>query len=230
MIKAVIFDLDDTLYNEIDYCKSGFAAVAEFLANLPNIPPSLAADSIFTALWEQFSTGNHKKTFNIVLNKLKIDYNDETIQNLVSIYRNHKPEIKLPSDSKKILDTLSSNYKLALLTDGFLPAQQLKVDALEIEHYFEAIIYTETLGRESWKPSPAGFEYLLKKIKEKPKNCVYVADNAEKDFIAPNKLGLATIQLVGPDNVHKTPPTDSQATPGLIITSITQLPNALYRL
>lgn len=230
MIKTVIFDLDDTLYDELDYCKSGFTAVAKFLANLPNTPPSLTADSIFTALWEQFSAGNHKKTFNIALNKLKIDYNDETIQNLVSIYRSHKPAIKLSSNTKKILDTLSSNYKLALLTDGFLPAQQLKVDALGIEHYFDAIIYTEALGRDCWKPSPAGFEYLLKKLKEKPKNCVYVADNAEKDFIAPNKLGLATIQLVGPANVHKTPPTETQATPDLIIASISQLPNALYRL
>lgn len=230
MIKTVIFDLDDTLYDELDYCKSGFNAVAQFLAKLPNLPSPYTANSIFAALWEQFSVGNHTKTFNTTLEKLKIEYDEGTIQNLVSIYRNHKPEIKLPSNSKEILDTLSSNYKLALLTDGFLPAQQLKVDALSIEHYFDAIIYTEALGRDCWKPSPAGFEYLLKKLKEKPKNCVYVADNAEKDFIAPNKLGLATIQLVGPANVHKTPPTEPQAAPDLIIASIIQLPNALCRL
>ena len=230
MVTAVVFDLDDTLYNEIDYCKSGFTAVAKFLAKLPNISPTLDTNSIFTALWEQFSAGNHKKTFNIALHKLKIDYNDETIQNLVSIYRNHKPAIKFPLESKEILDILSPDYKLALLTDGFLPAQQLKVEALGIESYFDAIIYTEKLGRKNWKPSPLGFRNLLKKLAEKPENCVYIADNAEKDFIAPNKLGFKTIQLVGPNHVHNAAPPKQDAAPNLIIASITQLPNALYRL
>jgi len=33
MITTIVFDLDDTLYDEIDYCKSGFASVAEFIIN-----------------------------------------------------------------------------------------------------------------------------------------------------------------------------------------------------
>lgn len=230
MITTVVFDLDDTLYDELDYCKSGFNSVAKFLAKLPNLPTSQTADSIFSTLWDQFSTGNRTKTFNTSLQKLKIEYDEGTIQNLVSIYRNHKPAIKMPDNTKRILDILSPKYTMAILSDGFLPAQQLKVDALEIKHYFKAIIYTESLGRACWKPSTAGFEYLLKQLKKRPQNCVYVADNAEKDFIAPNKLGFATIQLIGPSHIHNDPPQQHHAAPDLIIASITQLPNALYRL
>ena len=51
MIKVVIFDLDDTIYDEIDYCRSGLRAVAEFLAEASG---ELAADRIFQALWRQF--------------------------------------------------------------------------------------------------------------------------------------------------------------------------------
>ena len=230
MITTIVFDLDDTLYEEIEYCKSGFKTVSEFLAKLPNIPKSQTIDSIFSTIWDEFSFGNRTKTFNNALKTLEIEYDDDTITNLISIYRNHKPKIKLPDESKEILDKLSPEYTMALLTDGFLPAQELKVEALGIKSYFEAIVYTEALGRACWKPSTKGFEHLLKKLKKKSQNCVYVADNAEKDFIAPNKLGFATIQLIGPSHVHTEAPQEEQAAPDLIITSISQLPNALHRL
>ena len=63
-----------------------------------------------------------------------------------------------------VLKTLKKRYKLALLTDGYLPAQRLKVQALGIEKYFQAIVYTEELGREYWKPSTRGFENILKEL------------------------------------------------------------------
>ena len=79
MITTVIFDLDDTLYDEIDYCKSGFASVAGFLAGLPGAP---AAESILDALWKQFSASNRTKTFNAALDELAIDYDNTLIQRL----------------------------------------------------------------------------------------------------------------------------------------------------
>ncbi len=199
MITTVVFDLDDTLYDEIEYCKSGFAAVAEFLGNLPEAPP---ARHIFTALWEQFTAGNRTRTFNTALDELSMDYNDDLIGELINVYRNHSPKITLPEDSRDVLRELSTKYTLALLTDGFLPAQKLKVQALGIEKYFKLIVYTEELGRQCWKPSPAGFEKIMQSLKSKPENTAYIADNEKKDFIAPNKLGFLTIQLIRPARIH----------------------------
>ena len=140
MIETIIFDLDDTLYDEIDYCRSGFTAVADYLAKSLRIP---SADRIFAALWKQFTAGNHTKTFNTALDELAINYDKNFIIELVKTYRNHFPKIKLPADSETLLQQLSDKYTLTLLTDGFLPAQQLKVQALGIEKYFKCIIYTE---------------------------------------------------------------------------------------
>ena len=71
---------------------------------------------------------------------------------------------------------------------------------------------------------------LTKKLGVKPAQCVYVGDNPEKDFIAPNKLGFKTIQIVRPRGVHckKQPPEGGR--PGQIIGSISQLPAAVKRL
>jgi len=226
MINTVIFDLDDTLYDEIDYCKSGFAAVADYLADVPGGPD---AERIFEALWRQFSGGNRTGTFNLALEELAIACDDEVIGRLVQVYRGHRPQITLPSDSRNALDRLFTKYTLALLSDGFLPAQRLKVQALGIEDYFKTIVYTEELGREFWKPSPAGFEMILDTLNTDAESTTYVADNERKDFIAPNKLGMTTIQLIRANRIHTQTTDDPGAKPGHIIRQITDLPNLLEK-
>lgn len=227
MIKTVVFDLDDTLYDEVDYCRSGFASVAGFLANLPDRPN---ADRIFDCLWKHFTAGNRTKTFNAALNEMGIDYDDKLIDELTEVYRSHVPKITLPKDTRDVLGRLSGKYTLALLTDGFLPAQQLKVQALGLEKYLKCIIYTEQLGRQFWKPSPAGFEKLMETLNVTPETVAYVADNEQKDFIAPNKLGFFTIQIIRPARIH----TESYEQPGAaakhIIHKISQLPPLLEKL
>ena len=227
MVTTVVFDLDDTLYDEIEYCRSGLLSVAEFLSHLPQRP---AADVIFEAFWERFSSGNHTKVFNAALDRLGIAYDDKFITRLVEVYRNHVPKISLQRDSRDVLRQLKAKYTLALLTDGFLPAQQLKVQALGIEKYFKCLIYTEQLGREFWKPSTAGFEKIMQALNERSQNMVYVADNEEKDFIAPNKLGFSTIQIIRSARVHKNSFTDPFAAARHVIYKISQLPDLLEKL
>jgi len=223
MITTVVFDLDDTLYDEVEYCKSGFTSVSEFLASLPDIPP---AERLFDAFWKQFTAGNRTKTFNAALSELGI-VDDKLIQQLIYVYRNHDPQITLPQESREVLSELSPKFTLALLTDGFLPSQQLKVQALGLEKYFSCIIYTEQLGREFWKPSPAGFEKLMETLNVKSQSMAYVADNQMKDFIAPNKLGFATIQIIRPARLHSESPQEPGAAAQYTISQISQLPPLL---
>ncbi len=227
MITTVVFDLDDTLYDEVDYCNSGFTAVAAVLSGHPNFPDRL---QLYNAFWQQFKAGNHTTTFNAALEQLKISYDNQLIQKMVSIYRQHHPVITLPAVTKDVLELLYKKYILALLTDGFLPAQKLKVQALGIEGYFKSIIYTEKLGKESWKPSPTGFQRTIRTLNQRPENCVYVADNEQKDFIGPNKLGFHTIQLTRPNRIHTQPAANSKDKAGYVIQSLRQLPALLARL
>jgi len=227
MTETVIFDLDDTLYDEVDYCRSGFAAVANLLNQSPGSPPQ---ERLFEAFWTQFTSGNRTKTFNAALEDVGIACQSRLIQDLVTVYRNHSPAISLPADSREVLEQLSRKYTLALLTDGFLPAQQLKVEALGIEKYFESIIYTEQLGREHWKPSPVGFEKLLENLGARPETAVYVADNEKKDFVAPNRLGIVSIQLVRPGRLHNETSDQPGAAAAYKIHRIGELPPLLDRL
>jgi putative hydrolase of the HAD superfamily len=227
MITTIIFDLDDTLYDEIDYCKSGFAAVADYLHNAN---PSISKQSFFNELWNQFQNKNRTRTFNAALESLNLPCDEDLIKQLVRLYRDHRPAIALPADSKTVLEQLRSSYTLALLTDGFLPAQKLKVEALDIAPFFSSIIYTEELGRSCWKPSPKGFEKMLDELNVTANQAVYIADNAAKDFIAPNRLGMTTIQIIRPNHIHTDQPSIPENAPKHTINAPDQLISLLRNL
>jgi len=227
MITTVVFDLDDTLYDELDYCRSGFRAVARFLAK---VSPIRCSDDVFTSFSKHFTDGNRTQTFNAALDELGIDYDEGLIAQLIEVYRSHRPDLELPSDSRRTLDALKDTYTLAMLTDGFLPAQRLKVQALGIEAYFKAIIYTEELGRAFWKPSPAGFVRLIDKLDAMPEQMVYVGDNETKDFIAPNQLGMLTVQLRRAARLHTADGRErADAVARLTLDDIGELPTLLVR-
>ena len=226
MIKAVVFDLDDTLYDEVDYCRSGFQAVARFLVRSA---ANACADDAFACLWKHFGAGNHTRTFNAALDELGIPYDDLLILQLVELYRTHRPALRLPTESRDILEALGARYTLALLTDGFLPAQRLKVEALDIAAYFQAIVYTEELGRQFWKPSPVGFQRLSETLGVPPEQMAYIGDNVTKDFIAPNQLGMLTIRLHRSASLHTESADHPHALAQLSTNDIRLLPALLDR-
>jgi putative hydrolase of the HAD superfamily len=73
--------------------------------------------------------------------------------------------------------------------------QQNKVKALGIEASFNAIVYSDLYGRDSWKPSPVPYNQIMQLLSCKGKECVYVADNPQKDFITAKNLGWLTVQI-----------------------------------
>lgn len=221
MITTVVFDMDDTLYDELDYCRSGFKAAGKFITDSFK---GIQATQAFESLWTEFNGGNRTRTFNAALDALGVSYDEKYIAELVKCYRNHAPEITLPDESRSVLEELSKDYDLALLSDGFMPAQRLKAQALGVEKFFKCIIFTEELGRKFWKPSTVGFEKIIGALGANPRTTVYVGDNAVKDFIAPNKLGFISIQLVRPCGIHRQPAPDPSGKARYLINNITELP------
>ena len=181
-------------------------------------------------MWTSFSDGIRSGNFNIAFQQAGIEPEKEKISAVLEIFRNHKPNIQLSKESRIILEILSGNYRFAMLTNGFMPTQRYKVEALDIEQDFEQILYTEELGREFWKPSPRGFEVLLERLDLEPADCVYIADNAAWDFNGPHSLGMPTIHVCSPDRIQDNQPTDEMSTPQQKITSLIELPELLVQM
>jgi putative hydrolase of the HAD superfamily len=228
MIKAVVFDLDDTLYDEVDYCQSGFEAVAEFLIRVHKV--GCTAEELRSRLWGQFSSGNRNQTFNAVLQELGVAFDSRLISGLIRVYRGHAPRLRLPKETRDVLRHLGRSHALAVLTDGYLPAQRLKIRALGIAGYLECVFYTEHLGRAFWKPSTAGFLRVLDALRVRPDQAIYVGDNPAKDFIAPNLLGMPSIQVMRPLRLRTQPPSGPEAFATRTVDCLSQIPALLQSL
>ncbi len=197
-IKAIVFDMDDTLYPERDYIRSGYRAVADFLADNEK-----QAGEIFAILWDIFSHDPREKVFDQVLTRLNITPDPQLITKLIGIYREHKPQISPLPGVVELLEKLrAGGYKLGLISDGYLPGQQYKLEALGVKDYFNHVVFTESLGRENWKPAPLAYEMMARALAAAPAECLYIGDNLKKDFISPNALGWKTICFRDEFQVH----------------------------
>ena len=190
MIKAIIFDMDDTLFPELEYVRSGYRVAASHLAD-----GEYSAEQLYEKLWGIFQADRKAKVFNVLAEQLGRDFEPGKIDDLIKLYREHRPDIKPFAGTEGVLKGICAKYRTGLISDGFMPGQQYKLDALGLEKYFDKVIFTETLGRENWKPSPLSYEIMTESLGVDHKECVYVADNLGKDFVSPNALGWLTVHI-----------------------------------
>jgi len=191
--KIIVFDLDDTLYYEIDYLISAYKEIAL------NIETKYDASNVFPFMLKTYFD---KKNVFEELNKRYSS--DIPIENYLFLYRNHIPNITLNQETKEALSELieTGNNILGLLTDGRELTQKNKIKALMLDKYIKAenMIISESFG--SMKPSLDNYLYFHQKYDNA--DFFYVGDNVNKDFITPNKLNWTTICLLDKGkNIHK---------------------------
>src|SRR5690349_16460791 len=116
-MRVLVFDLDDTLYLERDYVRSGFNACDNFVRR------KFAVDGFAELAWREFEEGRRQHTFNRVLSSLGLDDSQETVSELIGVYRWHKPAIRVEPDASTVLGSLSGRFPLSLITDGWVAAQ-----------------------------------------------------------------------------------------------------------
>jgi len=183
---VVVFDLDDTLYQEIDYLKSAYRNIANSYANSDIVYEDMMVwyfqgDDVFQRLLDNYIT-NH--------NKLE----------LVKQYQNHFPNIVLNTGVDKFIRKLQE-YKITIgiITDGRSVTQRNKIAALGLKDRIDEIVISEELGSE--KPNFRNYEAISQKYFGS--NFIYISDNPEKDFITPNQMGWNTIGIRDEgDNIH----------------------------
>ncbi|WP_417860962.1 HAD family hydrolase [Winogradskyella sediminis] len=183
---VVVFDLDDTLYNELDFLKSAYRSIAKFL-DLDNWKPLYS---------KMFSLYRCKIN---VFKTLAESHNIE-LSVLVDLYRNHQPEIELFEGVLDIFEAIKSKGgNIAIITDGRSKTQRAKLKSLGILNYLDFIVISEEIGTE--KPDLANFKAIEQALSGV--QYYYIADNLKKDFIAPNTLGWKSVALIdNGKNIH----------------------------
>lgn len=189
LCECIVFDLDDTLYLERDYVRSGFLAVNDW------ITAQYGVHGFGKRAWELFEHGCRGDIFDRVLSEFNITAPKPIIAELVALYRMHKPAISLLEDAENVLGFLHGKVKLALITDGPSEMQERKILALNLDRRFDVIVMTGSWGPEFYKPHARSFLEVEERLNVTKHRCAYIADNPAKDFLAPKFLGWRTVRV-----------------------------------
>ena len=193
---CAVFDLDDTLYLERDYVRSGFKQVGLYAEQELDIP------DFAERAWSLFLAGHRGNIFDKILQERGRGRERSTVELLVSLYRSHTPDICLLPDTLLCLNALHNKVQLAIISDGALASQRNKIAALRLRQWFDPILLTEELGPSQAKPCPSAFRLLQKQFGFDAAHFYYLADNPAKDFIAPRRLGWRTVRVRRKEGLH----------------------------
>ncbi|SDM75668.1 YjjG family noncanonical pyrimidine nucleotidase [Kriegella aquimaris] len=99
----------------------------------------------------------------------------------------------------EVLDYLSPNYKLHIITNGFKEIQEKKLRGSKIHGYFDQVVDSEMAGVK--KPNPLIFEIALRGANVRPQNALMIGDNLEADILGAKAVGFHAIHF----NAHNEP-------------------------
>jgi putative hydrolase of the HAD superfamily len=188
-IKAIVFDLDDTLYPQIEYKRSGFKIVASWLADKCGIDPAPILHAL-EAILDQFGA-SYPYMFDRLVERLNLK--SELVPELVGVFIRHDPQIDCFAGVLPMLERLKSTYRLGLLTDGRLSVQMKKIAALGLKYQVDRILCSDSLGLE--KPDRQLYEWFEDAFHIDGQQMMYVGDNPAKDFYGANQRQWYTVQV-----------------------------------
>lgn len=190
MIKAMIFDLDNTL---IDFMKmkriSCEAAMDAMISAGLNIDKRRGMKILFDLYFQHGL--EYQKILQVFLKKVlgRIDYG--IMASGIVAYRRVKEGLLYPYPNVvPTLDQLKKSYRLVILTDAPRIQAWVRLAAMNIQDKFDYVISFD--DTKTKKPDKKPFLYALKKLKLKPEECLMIGDSLIRDLSMAKELGFKT--------------------------------------
>jgi len=192
MIKAVIFDLDNTL---LDFMKMKEYAVKAAIAGM--IEAGLDIDNeesykTIVSIYEKEGWEN-QQIFNYFLERTVGEVNNKYLAAAIVAYRRAREANLLlyPNVNHTLVELMKIGIKLAVVSDAPSREAWMRIYYLNLHHHFDIVLtFDDTNAR---KPSPIPFQMALKELKTEPSETLMVGDWPERDVAGANNLGIRTI-------------------------------------
>jgi len=186
MRRAIVFDLDQTLYPERRFALSGFAAVSREVERRCGVPSRDA----FAVLRRTLDGGRPNALQTLCA---RFDLPAPLVLELRTVIRTHTPRLRLPRESAEVLRAMRPDWRVGILTNGLPATQANKVAALDLASRVDAVVYAEDTG--PGKPDRAAFDCVLRKLDVDAAAAVFVGDDLWADVYGARNAGLRTIRI-----------------------------------
>jgi len=191
MIKAVIFDLDNTL---VDFMKmkrlSCEAAIDAMIGAGLHIEHDKAIKALF-GLYDEYGL-EEKTIFQKLLNKLTGKVDHKILANGIVSYRRVRAGFlePYPNIDYVLLKLKDKGIKLGIITDAPKLKAWIRLASIKLSNYFDVVVTYEDTNQR--KPSKLPFKAALKQLNLNPSQCLMVGDWPERDIKGAKAVGMRT--------------------------------------
>jgi putative hydrolase of the HAD superfamily len=189
MLRAVLFDLDDTLFEQATWLSGAWDAVVAAAG------PRVEARALRCALRDICASGSDRGAI-IDRALARVGHDDVAVAPLLARFRAHAPARLAPYPGVvDALEGLRAQVDIGLVTDGDPTIQRNKLRALGLESHFDIVVFSDEMGRRHRKPSPVPLLAALVGLGVDPRDAVYVGDRPDKDVAAAAATGMRAIRV-----------------------------------
>jgi putative hydrolase of the HAD superfamily len=186
--RAVIFDLDDTLYPYEQFRVSGFRAVAAHLARTRRSDER----AVLAALLRSSRGADRNREIQACLELFALP--SDLLDELLAIIRDHAPRLVLSVHAASALNQLRrAGWRIGILTNGEPDVQERKIDALAPWSAVDTVVYATTCGTGSGKPDPAAFRDVARQLDVEPTRVVFVGNDEVCDVGGALSAGMHAV-------------------------------------
>jgi putative hydrolase of the HAD superfamily len=215
-IKALLIDLDDTLFPESAWVDSGLRAAALALAG----ETGLDTEEALARLRYEHRRMGRTGAFDRACAWFKIS--PAPVDIMLEAYRSHAPALRLYPGAAEALEMLRPRFRLAVVTDGMGQMQRTKAAALRIAQRVDEIVFCWD-EEGCAKPAPGGFALAAQRLGVAPEECLVVGDDPYLDGLAAGALGASFCRVLSGRFVD----VEAGPAPMLRIQNFADLPAAL---
>ncbi len=224
MIKAVLFDIDDTLYDSTKLTtmarRNSIQAMID--AGLPG-----GEEKLYKKLEEIIERlgPNYHRHYDELLKELGVKWDPRVIAAGVVAYERTKVGYLRPFP--KVVPTLlnlKKKYRLGVISNGLAVKQWEKLIGLGLHHLFDAVITSEEVGAE--KPDDEIFKAALRKLNTRASECAMVGNKLDTDVVGANRAGMLSIRIRRGKSANAKPQSP-EAKPDFEIDDVSELPQIL---
>ena len=192
MIRAVIFDLDNTLVDFMRMKRMAIRAAVDAMIDAGLALDRKAAESEIQAIYDREGI-EYQRVFDDFL-EAHLGHLDHKIlaSGIVSYRRAREAALVLyPHVTATLMELIKSGIRLAVVSDAPRREAWLRLCYLNLHHLFDVVVTFEDTGER--KPSPAPFRTALERLGVKADGALMVGDWPERDMVGATQLGIRTV-------------------------------------